>query len=81
MATMKKNIDLWTVIKWLLIALALVFLLIVLTGEADVEPTSAKERAAQFTAQEKYYEMLGLYGDKVGAEQSASLTYEQMMED
>lgn len=76
-----KKLNVWTVIKWLLIALAIVFIIIVLTGEADVEPTSAKERAAQFTAQEKYYEVLGLYGDKVGAELSARLTYEQIMED
>ena len=77
-----KKLSVWTVIKWILIALALVFLLVVLVGAGDeLEPMSARERMAQFTAQEKYYEVLNLYGDKVGAEQSARLTYEQMMED
>lgn len=62
------------------IAIAL-FLLIVLVGFDEPDPTSAKERAAIFSAQEEYYRVLNLYGDEVCAEQSARLTYERMMED
>lgn len=60
-------------IGWIIIALVLI---ITLTSEPDVIPTSAKERAAQFKAQEKYDDVLGRYGDKDGAELSARLTYE-----
>lgn len=42
-----------------------------LAGEA---PT-ARERAAQFAAQERYYETLDLYGDVEGAVEAARVVY------
>lgn len=73
--------DPWALAIWLLI---LAVLLLVLTGEAmDPVPAAptARERAAQFAAQERYYEALDLYGDPEGATQAAKLIYKNFKEE
>lgn len=69
--------DPWGVLTWLLLLLAV--LAIILTGEAMSpvpETPAARERAARFAAQERYYEAVGLYGDVEGAEEAARMVYE-----
>ena len=75
-----KKRDPWRVAIWFLV---LAVLVIVLTGEAahpTPAPPTARERAAQFSAQERYYEVLDLYGDMEGAVEAARLVYEGEME-
>lgn len=72
-----QGLDLWAILAWLLV---MVVLVLVLTGEAmspAPEATTARERAARFAAQERYYEAMDLYGDVEGAVETARVVYER----
>lgn len=75
-----RRFDHWAVLTWLLVMVALV---LVLTGEALApapDHPTAYERAAQFAAQERYYEVLDIYGDVEGAVEEARVVYEAQKE-
>lgn len=68
--------DPWRALGWLVV---LVLLVIILTSEAMSpvpEAPAAQERAARFAAQERYYEVVDLYGDAEGAVEAARMVYE-----
>lgn len=72
----ERRMDLWAVLVWIVVA---VILVLVLTAEAldpAPEPPSDQERAAQFVAQETYYDTLDRYGDLEGAVEVARLVWE-----
>lgn len=72
-----KRLDPWALAAELLV---LVLLALLLTAEAlDPAPTppTAQERAAQFAAQEAYYDTLDRYGDLEGAVEVARLVWEE----
>lgn len=71
-----KRLDPWAVAIELLVLVALV---VVLTAEALApvpEAPDTRERAAQFAAQEAYYDTLDRYGDVEGAVEVAKLVWE-----
>lgn len=82
MSTAKRRLqppDPWGVLTWLLL---LAVLAIILTGEAMSpvpEAPTARERAAQFAAQERYYEAVDRYGDVEGAVEAARMVYDRAM--
>lgn len=70
-----RRVDPWALLAWLLVLAALA---LVLTAEAldpAPEPPSVQERAAQFAAQETYYDTLDRYGDLEGAVEVARMVY------
>lgn len=72
--------DPWGLAAWLLV---MAVLLLVLTGEAlspAPEPPTARERAARFSAQDRYYEVMDLYGDLTGATEAARLVYREVVQ-
>lgn len=69
------------VVRMVAAGVILVILALILVGagmEPEVEPPSARERAAQFAAQERYYETVERYGDVAGAVETAKWVYDSM---
>ena len=70
----------WAVAAWLLVLVVLALVLIGAAMHPEPEPPAARERAAQFCAQERYYEVLDRYGDMEGAVEAARLVYEEAVD-
>lgn len=45
------------------------------------EPPKETDRRAQFAAQERYYEVMDLYGDAEGAVEAARIVFEREVDD
>lgn len=69
-------------IKVIALAVLLVVLLVTLAVTEDpAEQSSEAKRWARFKAQERYYEVLDLYGDVEGAEEAARVVFEREVVD
>ncbi len=60
----------------LLLAVLLVTLAVTEVPEAEA-PTDERERNARYQAQERYYEVIDLYGDVEGAVDAARVVFER----
>lgn len=63
-------------VLWAALALALALLLTAEARDPAPEAPTAQEWAAQFAAQERYYEVIDRYGDIEGAVEAARIVFE-----